>query len=66
VLLEIGKSIPNVTDAEAIAAFTKGLCHEQLHTKLFHKRPSSITELIHVANGYVDVEEAECVARPSH
>ena len=30
-------SIPNITNAEAIAAFTKGLRHEQLRGKLYHK-----------------------------
>jgi hypothetical protein len=56
---KIRNSIPNITDAEAIAAFTKGLRHEQLRTKLFGKRPNTITELIHVANGYTDAKEAE-------
>ena len=31
---ETRNSIPNITDTEAITAFTKGLRHEQLHGKL--------------------------------
>ena len=36
---ETRNSILNITDAEAIAAFTKGLRHEQLSGKLYRKRP---------------------------
>ena len=40
-------SIPNISDSEAIAVFTKGLLyHEQLRGKLYHKRPPTIGELI--------------------
>ena len=56
---EIRNSVPNITDAEAIAAFTKGHWHEQLRGKLYRKRPTTIDELIQIANGYADVEEAE-------
>jgi hypothetical protein len=56
---ETRNSIPNVTDAEAITAFTKGLRHEQLRAKLFRKRPGTIAELISMSNGYTDAEEAE-------
>ena len=48
--------VPNITNAEAIAAFTKGLQHEQLHGKLYRKRPTTIDELIQTENGYADVE----------
>ena len=57
-------SMPNISDAKAIAAFTKGLQHKQLHGKLYHKRPATIGELIQIANGYADAEEAEQAARP--
>ena len=56
---EIRNSIPNITNDEAIATFTKGLRHKQLHGKLYHKRPTTISELIQIANGYANVEEAE-------
>ena len=56
---ETRNSIPNITDAEAIAAFTKGLRHEQLCGKLYRKRPTTIGELIQTANGYADTEEAK-------
>ena len=59
-------SIPNITNAEAIAAFTKGLWHEQLRGKLYHKRPTTIGELIQTANGYTNAEEAERAARSTH
>ena len=57
-------SIPNITDAEAIAAFIKGLRHEQLRGKLYRKRPTTIDELIQIANGYTDAEEAKWATRP--
>ena len=63
---ETRNSVPNITDTEAIAAFTKGLWHDQLHGKLYRKRPTTIGELIQTANGYVDTEEAEWVARSAH
>ena len=45
--LEMRNSIPNISDSEAIAVFTKGLLyHEQLRGKLYHKRPPTIGELI--------------------
>ena len=47
---ETRNSVPNITDAEAIAAFTKGLRHEQLHGKLYCKRPTTIGELIQTTN----------------
>ena len=58
--------VPNITDAEAIATFTKGLRHEQLHNKLYRKRPTTIDELIQMANGYADAKEAERAARSAH
>ena len=49
--LETRNSISNITNAEAITAFINGLRHEQLHGKLYHKRPTTISELIQIANG---------------
>ena len=51
--------VPNITDTEAITAFTKGLPHEQLHGKLYRKRPTTIGELIQTSNEYADAEEAK-------
>ena len=48
---ETRNSIHNITDVEAIATFTKGLRHEQLRGKLYHKRPTTIGELIQTADG---------------
>lgn len=40
-------SIPNITDSEAIAAFTRGLHHHpELHSKLYRKRAQTIGELL--------------------
>jgi hypothetical protein len=50
----------------AIAAFTKGLQREQLRGKLYHKRPTTISELIQVANGYANTKEAEQATRSDH
>ena len=36
--------VPNITNAEAITAFTKGLRYEQLHGKLYRKGPTTIDE----------------------
>ena len=63
---ETRNSVPNVTDADAIAALIKGLRHKQLHGKLYHKRPTTIGELIQIANGYTNAEEAERAARSAH
>ena len=51
--------VPNISDAEAIAAITKGLQHKQLHGKLYRKRPATIVELIQIANGYANADEVE-------
>ena len=56
---ETKNSIPNITDAEAITAFTKGLRHEQLHGKLYRKRPTTIGELIQTSNEYANAKEAK-------
>ena len=59
---ETRNSIPNISEGEAIDAFTKGLQHEQLWGKLYRKRPTTIDELIQIANGYADAKEAEQTA----
>jgi hypothetical protein len=44
---EIRNSIPNISDSEAISVFTRGLrYHEQLCSKLYHKRPATIGDLL--------------------
>jgi hypothetical protein len=62
--LETRNFVPNISDAEAIAAFTTGLQHEQLRGKLYRKRPTTIGELIQITNGYANAEEAEWAACP--
>ncbi|XP_066324080.1 uncharacterized protein [Miscanthus floridulus] len=63
---EIINFVPNITDAEAIAAFTKGLWHKKLHGKLYRKRPTTIGELIQTSNEYADSKEAKQAARSTH
>ena len=64
--METRNSVPNITDTEAITAFSKGLRHEQLHGKLYRNRPTTISELIQTANGYTDAKEAERATRSTH
>ena len=53
-------TIANIGDSEAISAFTRGLHHHQeLHSKLYHKRPKTINELLKVANSYTDSDKAD-------
>ena len=56
---EMRNSIPNITEAEVIAAFIRGLHHHELCSKLNRKPPTGIGEMITTANQYADVEEAE-------
>ena len=63
---ETRNSVPNITDVEAIAAFTKGLRHEQLHGKLYYKRSTTIGELIQMANEYANAEQAKYTTRFAH
>ena len=63
---KIRNSIPKITDAEAITTFTEGLRHEQLHGKLYRKRPTTIGKLIQITNGYANTEEAKWVAHSTH
>ena len=52
-------SIPNITEAEVITAFIRGLHHHELRSKFNHKPPTGIGEMITIANQYADAEEAE-------
>jgi len=47
---EMRNSIPNITKAEVITAFIRGLHHRDLHSKLNHKPPMGISEMITTAN----------------
>ncbi|XP_066396055.1 uncharacterized protein [Miscanthus floridulus] len=51
--------IPNITEAEVITAFVRGLHHHELRSKFNRKPPSGIGEMIMTANQYADAEEAE-------
>jgi len=56
----VRNTIPNMGDSEAISAFTRRLHHHQeLHSKLYRKRPQTIGELLKVANSYVDSKEVD-------
>ena len=62
---ETRNSIPNINDSEAINALTKELLyHEQLHRKLYCKRPTTIGELVHIENTYANAEEANRASCP--
>jgi hypothetical protein len=51
-------SIPNINNDEAISAFIRGLrYHDTLRTKLLHKRPESVQNLM-VAKKWADANEA--------
>ena len=52
-------SIPNITEAEVITAFIRGLHHRELRSKFNRKPPTGIGEMITTANQYANVEEAE-------
>ena len=56
---ELRNSIPNITEAEVITAFIRGLHHRELRSKFNHKPPTGIGEMITTANQYTDIEEAE-------
>ncbi|XP_066351301.1 uncharacterized protein [Miscanthus floridulus] len=70
---EMRNSIPNITEAEVITAFIRGLHHRELRSKFNRKPPTSIGEMITTANQCADAEEAEVrfnedvgTQRPSH
>jgi hypothetical protein len=53
-------SIPNINNDEAISVFIRGLRHQDaLRTKLLHKRPDSIQDLLMVAKKWADADEAD-------
>ena len=52
--------IPKISHDEAILAFIKGLrFHEALRSKLLHKRPTTVAELLATAKNYTDADDAE-------
>jgi hypothetical protein len=53
-------SIPNINSDKAISAFIRGLLHhDALRTKLLHKRPDSVQDLLTVAKKWADADEAD-------
>ena len=56
---EMRNSIPNITKAEVITAFVRGLHHRDLRSKFNCKPPMGIGEMITTANQYANAEEAE-------
>ena len=56
---ELRNYIPNITEAEVITTFIRGLHHRELLSKFNRKPPIGIDEMIMTANQYVDTEEAE-------
>jgi hypothetical protein len=53
-------SIPNINNDEAISVFIRGLRHhDALKTKLFHKRPDSVQDLLMVVKKWADADEAD-------
>jgi len=56
--------IPKISHDEAISAFIKGLCfHKALRSKLLHKRPTTVAELLATAKNYADADDAEKLIR---
>ena len=51
--------LDNITEAEVITAFVKGLHHCDLRTKINHNPSKGIGEIITTADQYADAEEAE-------
>jgi len=52
-------SIPNITKAEVITAFIRGLHHRDLRSKFNLKPPTRIGEMTTTANQYIDTKEAK-------
>ena len=52
-------SISNITQAEVITAFIRGLHHRDLRSKFNRKPPMGIGEMITIANQYANAEEVE-------
>jgi len=56
--------IPKISHDEAISAFIKGLrFHEALRSKLLHKRPTTVAELLATAKNYANADDAEKLIR---
>ena len=51
--------IPNITEAEVITAFVRGLHHHDLHSKFNRKPPKGIGKMITTIDQYADAEEVE-------
>ena len=52
-------SIPNITEAEVITAFVRGLHHRDLRSKFNRKPPKGIGEMIMTVDQYANAKEAE-------
>ena len=56
---EMRNSIPNITEAEVITTFVRGLHHHDLRSKFNRKPPKGIGEMIMTADQYANAEEAK-------
>ena len=56
---EMRNSIPNITEAEVITAFIRGLHHRELRSKFNRKPPTRIGEMITTANQYADAKGSQ-------
>jgi hypothetical protein len=54
----IKNSMEDVSDERAVDAFLAGLCHSDLVEELGRTRPRTVSELMEVANKFVDGEDA--------
>jgi hypothetical protein len=58
--LETWISIPNINNDDTIFTFIRGLYyHDALRTKLLHKRPESVQDLLMVAKKWPNVDETD-------
>nr|AAP51765.2 retrotransposon protein, putative, Ty3-gypsy subclass [Oryza sativa Japonica Group] len=57
--------ISNITDDVIIAAFTKGIRHEDLVGKFGHKPPRTVKQMFEKANEYAKAEDAITVSKQS-
>jgi len=55
---EMRNSIPNITEAEVITSFIRGLAHKELRSKYTRKPLQGIGEMLTTVNQYADAEEA--------
>jgi len=62
--LDMRIKILKISHDEAISAFIKGLhFHETLRSKLLHKWPSTVVELLATTKKYADADDAEKLIR---